>query len=264
MIERDGGPRSCFFFRTMGEGGRWAVAATPPHPSPHLPLSPHHPTRPPASPDHKAVGLTAHSLSWTHAPGNYSPPMPPPPPPPPAPPAPPAAPPPRPPPAPTLAAFFAMAVSASAAPVPAASTPKTARDSVSLLMRGGMGWRAVRPVTQCVAGGAILTLPLSLSFSLPVSLSSPSRSLFSLSHSTRAVRDSTFMSPRARSSCAAKPSTRVPSGAPLLLTSTHALRAKEMDDPSGRRSSLTVSVMTAFWTWLRARVCVRRGGGGGR
>jgi hypothetical protein len=31
------------------------------------------------------------------------------------------------------------------------------------------------------------------------------------------------------------------------------LRAKPMDEPSGRRSSLTVSVMTAFWTWRRRR-----------
>jgi hypothetical protein len=54
---------------------------------------------------------------------SYSPPSPPPPP-------------PRPLASSTFAAFFAIAVSASAAPVPAARTPKTARDSPSRLMRG--------------------------------------------------------------------------------------------------------------------------------
>lgn len=67
-------------------------------------------------------------------------------------------------------------------------------------------------------------------------------------HSTRAVRDSTFINPRARSSCVANPSTRVPRGWDFALTNTHALRAKRRAVPSGRRNSLTVSVMTALWT----------------
>ena len=41
----------------------------------------------------------------------------------------------------------------------------------------------------------------------------------------------------------------MPSGWPLALTRTHALRAKRRAVPSGRRTSLVVSVMTALWTW---------------
>ena len=65
---------------------------------------------------------------------------------------------------------------------------------------------------------------------------------------TLAASDSTFISPRALSSCVAKPSTLEPSGWSLALSSTHAFRWKTSALPSARRVSLAVSVTTALWT----------------
>lgn len=67
---------------------------------------------------------------------------------------------------------------------------------------------------------------------------------------TLAASDSTFISPRALSSCVAKPSTLEPNGWSLALRSTHAFRWKTSALPSARRVSLAVSVITALWTCL--------------
>eukprot|EP00884_Botryococcus_braunii_P018974 jgi/Botrbrau1/5760/Bobra.0134s0029.1 len=68
-------------------------------------------------------------------------------------------------------------------------------------------------------------------------------------HKTLVASDNTFNMPRARSSCVAKPNTRVPIGCPLLLIRTQAFFAKRSTLPSFLLNSFLVSVMTALCIW---------------